>query len=63
MNTNFDVWRDQLTPEEVNEMRTSSETRTSCDRCPAIRFCGKTSGLTCNEAFTAWANAPAKEEK
>ena len=61
--TNFEKWKETLTPEEVNEMRTSCETRTSCDRCPAIRFCGKTSGLTCNEAFTAWANAPAKEDK
>ena len=63
MKTNFEKWRDSLTPEKVNEFREACEMRTACDRCPSIAFCGKTSGFTCAEAFTTWANAPAKEEK
>ena len=61
--TNFEKWRDSLTPEWVNECREACEMRTACYKCPTGDFCGNTSGITCAEAFTAWANAPAKEEE
>jgi len=59
MKTNFDVWRDQLTPEKAwGVIRL-------CSYCPALSVCEKmedNEDWTCGRAFGAWANAPAKEE-
>jgi hypothetical protein len=58
MKTNFDVWRDQLTPEEVAMKLDASNL--VCDFCPARHECD---GTYCKDHFLRWADAPAKEEE
>ena len=54
--TNFERWRDQLTPEEAAEAFSHSLV---CNGCPV-----KCEHAThCFDKFILWANAPAKEEK
>jgi hypothetical protein len=61
--TNFDVWRDGLTPGDVWDTRVGYFHGDPCRHCPAIDLCGNVDGLTCEQTFYRWANAPAKEEK
>ena len=61
MKTNFEAWRDSLTPEWVQDMFAGYLNGEPCRHCPAIDFCGKIDG--CKETFTAWANVEAKEEE
>ena len=57
--TNFDKWKEGLTPEETaKKLETSSLV---CGFCPARYECAGT-GTGCRTQFLAWANAPAKEE-
>jgi hypothetical protein len=67
--TNFDVWRDQLTPDDIVVTDFSFSMGCSafyghydgCDACPAKSHClGK--DISCKEGWLSWANAPAKEE-
>ena len=54
--TNFEAWRDSLTPEKAAAVFSHC---LICDDCPV-----KCEHAThCTEKFTAWANAPAKEER
>ena len=59
--TNFDKWKEQLTFGEVLDTFIGYQNGDPCRHCPAIDFCGKID--VCRDTFTAWANAPAKEEK
>ena len=52
MNTNFDKWKEQLTPEEF--VRVSSQW---CGNFPFCDECGKNG--ECMMMFYEWANAPA----
>ena len=58
--TNFDKWKERLTPELVQDTFAGYISGDPCRHCPAIDFCGGIDG--CKETFFAWANAPAKEE-
>lgn len=58
MKTNFEKWRDSLTPELVQDMFSGYLNGDPCRHCPAIDFCGKKDG--CRETFTAWANTKAE---
>ena len=61
--TNFEKWRDSLTPEAFYEMREAIRVWV-CAQCPAWEYCNRDfSGNDCKGTFTAWANAPAKEEE
>lgn len=61
MATNFEKWRDSLTPE------TYMDIPLSCGACPALHECDLLRKYghvySCRESFLRWANAPAKEEK
>lgn len=66
--TNFEKWRDSLTPEAFYEMREAVcfmfNRAWPCAQCQAWDFCNKDLGPNdCKGTFTAWANAPAKEEE
>lgn len=63
MRTNFDEWREKLTPGEFWDSREGHLNGDPCRHCPAIDLCGKVDGLTCTETFYRWANAPAKGEE
>lgn len=61
MKTNFDKWRDSLTPP-----RFFNAYLVRCLFCPARWECdakGDKFSPKCINAFTRWANAPAKEEE
>ena len=67
MKTNFEAWREKLTPEEVWLQRQSI-----ASGCWPCHFCGacdwQNTGFhnfseDCQKAFLRWANAQAKEEK
>lgn len=63
MKTNFDVWRDSLTPEGIAGLLETSWDL--CDFCPACdkrNICGSGS-VFCRDNYLRWANAPAKEDK
>ena len=66
--TNFEAWRDSLTPETFYEMREAIcltlNRAWPCAQCPAWDYCnGDFSGNDCKDTFNEWANAPAKEEE
>jgi len=62
--TNFDVWRDQLTPDYAAALIASTYKWThNCFECPAIYGCPQARDTNCARVFLRWANAPAKEEK
>lgn len=65
MKTNFEKWRDTLTPEAFYENRKDScVIALPCSNCPARAFCNEADySIECKDNFTAWANAPAKEDK
>ena len=59
--TNFEKWRDSLTPEIVQDTFAGYLNGDPCRHCPAIDLCGKIDG--CRATFAAWANKEAEEEK
>lgn len=81
--TNFEKWRDSLTPDMLGDLiETENSELGGCTYCPkgcrklckahAAEFEKMNSGepydeklaffFGCKDIFTAWANAPAKEE-
>lgn len=61
--TNFEKWRDSLTPETFVFGRYAHFIDRACANCPATNVCPKGGeNMTCAEEFLRWANAPAKEE-
>ena len=58
--TNFEVWRDQLTPKEVWALVEAVSIH-RCDTCEEPWSCDKT-WTSCKERFLRWANTPAKED-
>ena len=75
MKTNFEKWRDSLTPEAfAKQANGRCGFKFTCLECPALKALGGCSADVdimnnlCDEAkcrafFLLWANAPAKEEK
>lgn len=73
MKTNFDVWKEGLTPDDDVVM--FGIAGISCKaKCPAIQYCMTKrkkkpihnmfkDGWTCKRVFTTWAKKPAKEEE
>ena len=57
--TNFDKWRDSLTPETYVDIQ---RLYVDCLDCPALGACDCKEG-ECRNEFLRWANAPAKEEE
>ena len=64
--TNFEAWRDQLTPEMAYKLLGKA-----CDVCPSRKYCDENQRVmhpggrlkfSCEDLFTLWALAPAKEE-
>lgn len=58
--TNFEKWKEGLTPELVQDAFDGFLNGEPCRHCPAIGLCMGIDG--CKEKFITWANAPAKEE-
>lgn len=60
--TNFEAWRDSLTPEVFAELM-----RNRCSACPLAYDNGVCFGpyclAFCRDRLLTWASAPAKEEK
>ena len=66
MKTNFEVWRDQLTPEMLYEAQTDDCVCTFPARsglCPAWEYCKDSEICGCKETFMAWASATAEEDE
>lgn len=79
MKTNFEKWRDSLTPEDLILPRPTGSTKCvwiACERnCPARATCPASKAFPknierwrhfsakCDKWFLRWANAPAKEEE
>ena len=63
MKTNFEKWRDSLTPEDAAWLIHYAEKgRKDCSLCP-VRGCSQAKDTHCAKSFLRWANAPAKEEE
>ena len=67
MKTNFDKWKEGLTLDFAHRLLGKA-----CDICPSRKYCDENQRVlhpggrlkfSCEELFTAWANAPAKEEE
>ena len=62
--TNFEKWRDQLTPEWVAAFMEGYHIHRGCLECPASWYHnhGEAKGTTgCSKVFLEWAKAPAEE--
>lgn len=61
--TNFEKWRDSLTPEASSWLIHYAEKgKKNCGLCP-VRGCAQAKDTHCAKSFLRWANATAKEEK
>lgn len=70
MKTNFEKWRDSLTPSSCASIQLRYG---DCNDCPIIKECAcrlcqgrKACAIReekCYRSYLAWANAPAKEDK
>ena len=59
MKTNFEVWKDRLTPEYMAQ---AIEFVKVCLICPAFNYFECNSGKKCHDIFAAWANEEVPNE-